>query len=71
MIDTVAMEVGVPAAISAGVAFLLLFRKREKPVDPDPDASLRHRHVYNKKGEDGVYFCLSCGDRYLDGKPKK
>ena len=58
-----------------GAAAYLFGRGRvPKPEAEDPDViistDLQHVHSRWKKGEDGIYFCVECLDRYLDGKPK-
>lgn len=57
-----------------GAAAYLFGRKRvpKPPVEDELiySTELSHQHYRWKKGEDSIYFCADCGDRYLDGKPK-
>lgn len=54
------------SGLMAGASFL--FRRKPKPK---PDAPVSPAHIHRwKRGEDTIYFCLECKDRYLDGKPK-
>ena len=68
--------VGIAAgAIVLGSAAFFLGRKRvpQPPIDDDviEATELRHQHTRWKKDIDtGIYSCIECGDRYLDGKPR-
>lgn len=67
------------AAIAAGMALFgavayLWGRSRVASPPEDPDiieaTDLRHQHTRWKKDlSTDLYYCVECGDRYLDGKP--
>lgn len=68
--------VGIAAgAIALGGAAFFLGRRHVPQELPDEDVieatELRHQHTRWKKDIDtGIYSCVECGDRYLDGKPR-
>lgn len=65
--------IGAGALVSAGIAYWFGSRRTISGDAPDTvSGNLRHYHSRWKKDPDtGIYSCADCGDRYLDGKPKK
>lgn len=73
LIDVVAATALTLSVIGAWVRVRAWQYRRKwnpKRVLIEPEFTLRHVHKHNKKTADGIYLC-ECGDRYLDGNPKK
>lgn len=58
------------AATALGLGGYHRFMGRNRKDVSMPDENLRHHHLFNRKDATGIYSC-ACGDRYLDGKPRK
>lgn len=62
--------IALGSGLSAAGAFLF-GRHRYKPKTIVTENPTLHQHKRWKKGDDSLYFCIECGDRYLDGRPPK